>query len=859
MRQLFLVFSWQDLRLHPWRSLAAVCAVMLGVALGLAVHAINASALAEFARATRAVSGQSDLQLRARQGLLPEALLAEVARLPGVARANPVLEAQVSAQSPGAAQGTPLRLVAADVLQLAGTAPALLPRPWPGSERTVLFAPATVFLNAAARQALALPDAAQAITLQAGLQRLPVRVAGSVAAAGAPLAVMDIGAAQDLLGRGGWLSRIDLQLQPGADRAALAQALTALPGGHASLMLAEPQDSALQVDQLSRAYRVNLTVLALVALFTSAFLVFSVLALAVARRQPQFALLAVLGATPRQRLALVLGEAASLGAAGSVLGVLLGTLLAALALRLSGGDLGSGFFAGAAPALHWDPAAALVYALLGVAAALAGGWWPARAAQQLPPAQALKGVGLALARGTARTGAAGLVLMAGSAVLARLPPVFGLPLAAYLSVALLLVGGIALLPWMIELLLTALRPLARRHTLALLAIERALRTRGAAAVAVGGVVAALSLAVALTVMVTSFRGSVQQWLDAMLPAPLYLRASGRLAGDDAAVFPEPLARAVAALPAVARVQALRTSSVRLAPGQPELTVLARTLGDAPERALPMVGPPLPVPAGRSAVYVSEAVLDLYHLQPGSDWPALSEAFRPPAQARQAPEDPFFIAGVWRDYARQTGAVVMERSRFVALTGDARASELALWPRPGSDADALQSAVLELARRHGADPRALEFTRSDAIRARSLALFDRSFAVTWWLQAVAIAIGLFGVAASLGAQVLARRKEFGLLAHLGLTRGQVLGLVAAEGAAWTAVGAAAGTLLGLAVALVLVRVVNPQSFHWSMDLAVPWARLALLAALVTGAGALTALLAGRGAASRSAVLAVKEDW
>ena len=159
---------------------------------------------------------------------------------------------------------------------------------------------------------------------------------------------------------------------------------------------------------------------------------------------------------------------------------------------------------------------------------------------------------------------------------------------------------------------------------------------------------------------------------------------------------------------------------------------------------------------------------------------------------------------------------------------------------------------------GLDTR-LEFASAAQIRATSLRIFDRSFAVTYWLQAVAIAIGLFGVAASFSAQVLARRKEFGLLAHLGLTRRQILAVVAGEGAAWTAIGALAGLLLGLAVSVVLVKVVNPQSFHWTMDLAAPWGRLLALCAAVVAAGTVTAWLSGRAAAGRDAVLAVKEDW
>ncbi len=223
---------------------------------------------------------------------------------------------------------------------------------------------------------------------------------------------------------------------------------------------------------------------------------------------------------------------------------------------------------------------------------------------------------------------------------------------------------------------------------------------------------------------------------------------------------------------------------------------------------------------------------------------------------KAPSAHFFIAGIWRDYARQAGAAALDLADYQRLTGDARPSDLAVWPREGADLAALRQAAEALPAQ---STPALEWVSAQAIRARSLRIFDRSFAVTYWLQAVAIGIGLFGVAASFSAQVLARRKEFGLLAHLGLTRRQILSVVASEGTAWTGVGAAAGLLLGLAVSVVLVHVVNPQSFHWTMDLRVPVERLLALCAAVVLAGTVTAWVAGRAAAGRDAVLAVKEDW
>jgi putative ABC transport system permease protein len=204
-------------------------------------------------------------------------------------------------------------------------------------------------------------------------------------------------------------------------------------------------------------------------------------------------------------------------------------------------------------------------------------------------------------------------------------------------------------------------------------------------------------------------------------------------------------------------------------------------------------------------------------------------------------------------------VAIDRNTFVQLTGDQRVNDLALWLDRPQDAALVQQTLRDLAQTMQLGSDLMEFGTPGQIRATSLRIFDRSFAVTYWLQAVAIAIGLFGVAASFSAQVLSRRKEFGLLTHLGLTRRQILTVVAFEGAAWTLLGAVAGLGLGLVVSVVLVQVVNPQSFHWTMELMLPWLKLLALCLAVVLAGTVTAWLAARAAAGQDAVLAVKEDW
>jgi putative ABC transport system permease protein len=422
----------------------------------------------------------------------------------------------------------------------------------------------------------------------------------------------------------------------------------------------------------------------------------------------------------------------------------------------------------------------------------------------------------------------------------------------YASVACLLLGGIACVPAGIALLLRAIAP--PENALALLGVERARRQRHTATIAVAGVVASLSLAVALTVMVASFRDAVTRWLDVVLPADLYVRLASPGVAVETITLPPEFAARCAALPGVQRVAAQRVLPLQLAPSRPPVVLLARA-GLDPEQSLPLLGELLPARAGFVSAYVSEAMVGLYDAKPGS---LLRLPLSGAPGGAQATTD-VFVRGVWRDYARQFGAVAIAGDDYRRLTGDTRVNDVALWLAPGTDASALQAAIRATASAVGVDGALLEFASVTELRRISLRIFDRSFAVTYWLQAVAIAIGLFGIAASFSAQVLARRKEFGLLAHLGLTRRQVLGVVALEGAVWTAAGALVGLLLGLAVSVVLVKVVNPQSFHWSMELLVPWWRLALLCAAVVVSGTLTAWLAARGAATRQMALAVKEDW
>ena len=836
-------------RAHPVRALVAIAAIAVGVAMGFAIHLINAAAFNEFSAAVKSLSGQADIQIAGREPLFDEAVYPLLAADPEVAVASPILEVAAGV----AGQDTPLRIVGIDALRAGYIAPDLMGVPGDGRMLDVL-ADDALFLSPAAQSWLQ-KSRGDEVRLRAGTADVALRVAGPVqrARAGQRLATMDIGAAQWRFGRVGQLSRVDLKLRDGVDRAAFQRRLTAdlerrWPG---RFTVAQPNDADQEsrTDNMSRAYRVNLTVLALVALFTGAFLVFSTQALSVMRRRSQFALLRVLGLERRALLRQVLLEGGALGVAGALLGVGAGYGLAAAALHFFGGDLGAGYFPGIRPQVAFTPGAALAFFALGLGVALLGCLAPAWEAARARPAVAIKSGADegALAR-LARLWPS-LICLVLAAAFSFAPPVFELPLFGYLAIALLLIGGIGLMPRVASIALRALQALmasrARRFPVLALSLARLANAPGQASIALGGILASFSLMVAMGIMVSSFRVSVDDWMGHILPADLYVRTLD--AGGTGYLSPAQQA-ALAAAPGVERIQFLRTRRVTLDPARPPIVVIARDIDAAdPARLLYLVGPGASIPNGARPAWVSEALLDLYGARVGA-------TLRLPLGGT---ETDFFIAGAWRDYANQSGSVVIQLADYRKLTGDSTVTDAALWSaRRSADAslDTLEQSLRALP--FGA---ALNMMRPGDIRAASLKIFDRSFAVTYLLEAIAIAIGLSGVAASFSAQTLARSREFGMLRHVGVTRRQVLQLLAFEGGLLTLLGVGAGFILGLVISLILVYVVNPQSFHWSMGLHLPWALLGSVAATLVAASIATALVSGRHALSGGPVRAVREDW
>ncbi|MCB1949800.1 ABC transporter permease [Nitrosomonas sp.] len=844
------------LLLGEWRArflqaIVAVMAIAIGVALGFSIHLVNAAAFNEFSAASKSLSGQSDLQVHSKQKYFDELIYPRLAQFEGVRLINPVLEFMVPI--PGdhnSGNDQRLRILGIDMFRAAGMSPDLLGVP---AEDRLMdgLSDDAIFLSPAAMEWLHVKQG-DTVQFNVGTQTLELRVAGGVtrARAGQRIAVMDIGAAQWRFNYLGLLSRIELKLDDGVHHEAFKTELEKELG--AQFFVTEIVEQEARLASMSRAYRVNLNMLALVALFTGAFLVFSTQALSVARRRSQFALLRVLGFTRQHLMRQVVAEGIVLGVIGSFCGLALGYGFAALAIRFFGGDLGSSFFPGIQPDLYISPAAALVYFAVGLGVTILGTVLPARDAMRIAPAVALKSSQENNVIDSVSVPWSAIVCLSLALLLAQLPPVYGLPVFGYLAIALLLIGGLALMPrfaaWFFSFALYwANRRFScgKLHATTLMVLARLANVPGQASVALSGVLASFCLMVAMAIMVLSFRVSVDNWLEHVLPADLYVRAAD--SGKQGGFLPDEQ-KFLTELPEFSRIDFLRYQQLVLDPRRPEITLIARPIDSAdPRNTLPIIGEfiaPEELSGHERSIWVSEAMVDLYGYSVGK------QIMIPVGNRLQS----FIVAGIWRDYGRQFGAVQMQLSDYQELSNDMSINTAAVWLQSKVTMDNAYDILHQLP--YGDT---LEITQSQTIRDTSLKIFDRSFAVTYLLEIIAVIIGLLGVAASFSLQMLSRSKEFGMLRHLGITRSQVLVVLAAEGGLLTTLGVMLGFVLGWCISLILIFIVNPQSFHWTMQLYMPWDWLFLIAGVMLISASITALVAGRRAVSGSVIRAVREDW
>ncbi|HXE79858.1 MAG TPA: FtsX-like permease family protein [Vicinamibacterales bacterium] len=816
---LFRWFILRRLRQEPLRVVLTVAGIALGVAVVIGIRLANVSSVEGFRAGVEALAGAATLEIRG-AGAIDERVVADLVWLRRFGAVAPVIEADAILEV--GSRREPIHVLGIDILRDRAIREYTLTdgtRRAPGLLETLqlLTAPDAILVPAAvaARHGLQVGDS---VELVAGAVRRRFRIAALLS--GGPgrsqpmpsVAVMDIGTAQWVFDRLGWIDRLEIRLDEDLDVDEAEQSIAdRLPDG---LRVSRPSRRGDEAERMLRAFQFNVTALSYVALLVGVFLIYNTVVTSVVSRREELGVLRALGTGRRAVMGLFLGEAAVLAAAATLAGLAAGAVLAHAAVRLTGATVNA-LYVAAEPRVPL-PGGRDVWlaAALGLGLSILAAAAPALEASRVPPLAAIRWGALLESnqRRTAGFTALAFVLHAAAGVLAQLGPVNGLPVFGFAAAVAVVFGTAFLAPAMLASASAVLRTPLRRlfgvaGLLADASIAAGLRRLSVSTAALSASVAML---VAIAIMIGSFRETVIYWLNQTLRADLYISAGGRPGPSTLPVtVPAGVESLVRSHPAVASVERFRTMTVTY-DGDPIVvsaadfevirtrrTMLFKTPADAAEV---LVGSA----AGR--VLVSEPFAVRHDLEPGE-----RIVLETAAGSRE-----FTVAAVYYDYTTDRGVVLMDWSEFREAFGELRPTGLSVFLRPGTSPEAVREELAAVA----ADRYRVFMHTSRTLREQALRTFDNTFAVAYALEAIAIAVAMFGVAATLITLIAERSRELSMLRLVGAARGQMRRMVLIEAFVVALVSQVLGLAAGLALAVLLVDVINLHSFGWTIRYDLP---------------------------------------
>jgi putative ABC transport system permease protein len=340
---------------------------------------------------------------------------------------------------------------------------------------------------------------------------------------------------------------------------------------------------------------------------------------------------------------------------------------------------------------------------------------------------------------------------------------------------------------------------------------------------------------------------VALWLDTQLRADIYVRPDAPAAAGLYPPLPPRIPEILAATPGVAAVDVfhgieLRFRGERTTLGAGNLEIVRRygrlrflrgEDRDAILRSLP----------GRDRAVVSEPFANRFGVRAG-------DVIQLGIGTRNAS---LTVAGVYYDYSSSQGLVTVDNSTLLKYLPEQPATNAAVYVERSAPVDRVLDEI-----RLRTEALGVLIAPNAALRRTSLEIFDRTFAITWALEAVAIAVAMLGAANALLAVVLDRRRELGMLRYLGASERQVRRMILSEAALLGLVASAAGVVLGFALSLLLIFVVNKQSFGWTIQLHPPNLLLGGALALVWGVTVLAGLYPARVAGRMNPLEAIREE-
>lgn len=864
---------WILFRTHfaqrPFRVVLSLVGVSLGVMASVAITTANVDVLRSFEEAVTAVAGPATLEVLGGDLGVDETVITTVRAVPGVVTAVPVIEDSV-VMVQGARRGEAAQLFGLDLIAEVGTRGFRLHTAGNQEALEQLLASNTAYLGPKLAEDWHL-TVGSPFEVMAGGRLVRLQVGGLLHGETARSSVwdramlMDIAAAQVLFGSIGRLDRIDVittQDRPVED---VQAALRAVLSPH--LIVQRPTQRTKQVEQMVRSFQLNVRVLSWVGLLVGTFLIYNTTAFMVARRRREIGIYRALGMTERRVASLFLAEAGFLGMVGGVTGGICGVLLSRSLVSLVSRTI-SDLYAPVSPStsalvfdhhLWWSLTQGI---LLGMIVSMIGAWGPSLDASRTITVRALAPGDYEVTQQLrlSRFAWTAVVLACFAGVLSLLNPVGGLPVFGYLATLCLLAGLACFAPVCIQ----ALGFRRRRNQAVLLglggslrqiAIDHAARHPGRNGVTVSALMVGLAIMIGVVVMVRSFRQTVQIWVsetviaDMVVAPPAWLH--GRHAGQASRALPGAWAAKLASIDGVAAVDTYRDVHVDVQ-GQ-SVALISRDLRLHAERSRYLViegdsATVLRRAAETGGVLVSEVLANRLGVREG-----LSVAVTTPSGVKNVP-----IVARFYDYATDGGKMVMDRALYQTLWHDDRVTVFPIYLRTGADGDAIRRSLtqrLAVDERESFSPLVIS---NAELRREILDIFDRTFVLTYVLEAIAVLIAVLGIVNTLVTAVLERRRELATLQAIGASPAQVKQLVLWEAAYLGLLGAVLGVIGGVLLAVVLIKVINRQSFGWTIQMTVPIDVLAQAVLLALGAALIAGYWPAHWAAHQPVVEGLREE-
>ena len=839
--------SLRYLTRHPWLMGLSVLGVAIGVAVVVSIDLANTSAERAFQLSAETVTGKATHQIVGAGTSVDSDVYRRLRTEAGVRPSAPVVEGYASLRR---GERT-FQVIGIDPFADAAFRPYLGTGPAGDLDLGTFMTQDAALMSAPTAEALGLAPGDTLRVRVEGTEQ-PVLLAGLIRPddertrrAVANLLVVDVSTAQGLFDLRGALSRIDLIVPPDAPDAALSRIRALLPE---SARLQRSETRTQTVEQMTRAFELNLTALSLLALVVGAFLIYNTMTFSIVQRRGLIGRLRAIGVTQRQIFGLVLGEAALLGVVGTGLGLLLGVVLATGLVQLLAQTINDLYFVVQVSELSITPWILVKGSLLGVGTTLLAALPPAREATTAPVSTVLRrsaqetnvqALAPRLAGAGLGVGALGVLLLVGTEQSI---------IVSYAALLCLLVAAALVTPLAVMGLAKAARPLLGRlfGVLGRMAARGVVTSLSRTGVAVAALMVAVAATIGVGLMIDSFRGTVEDWLTQSLQADVYVQPPSLVFRRSTATLDSTVVARLRTLDGVDGAYTVRRVSVRAEVGPTELVAIEpgpRT----PEVYRFKVGNPEEVwPRFRrsASVFVSEPYAYRHDL-------AVGDSVR--LQTDRGPHA-FPIEGIYYDYGSDRGVVMMSRTTYERFYDDSGVSGMAVYAAEGTSVDALIADMR--AATSGLQDVLIRSNR--ALRETSLRVFDRTFTITTVLRILAIVVAFIGVLSALMALELERRREMGVLRATGMTPGQLGGFVTLQTGLMGTIAGVLSLPLGYALAYVLVFVINKRSFGWTLQLTVSTDILLQALALAVGAALLAGLYPAWSMAQARPATALRDD-